>query len=76
MPIAELNGVKINVKVRTGSIFIGAGGSTGGGSGGASRLDQLGDVVEIAPHQGDTLVYDQSSDTYRVETPSMDGGTF
>jgi hypothetical protein len=45
---------------------------------GATRLDLLQDVVEGTPSNGDTLVYDSSTDKYRVGPPkgNFDGGFF
>ena len=48
-----------------------------------NRLDQLIDVIEIAPVSGDTLVYNATTDKYVVSrlslenvTGDLDGGTF
>lgn len=46
-----------------------------------SRFDQLVDVVEGAPANGDVVVYNASTDKYEVKTLSntsiqLDGGTF
>jgi len=44
---------------------------------GGQRLDGLYDVVEgPSPESGSTLVYDASTDTYRVQQMDLDGGTF
>lgn len=43
---------------------------------GASRLDQLSDVVESSPSNNATLVYNSSTDTYNVQEMNLDGGTF
>ena len=49
----------------------------------ANRLDALADVVEQSPQNGDTLVYDSSTDRYVVSRMNLenvagdlDGGTF
>jgi hypothetical protein len=49
----------------------------------SNRLDALSDVVEVSPQNGDTLVYDSSTDRYVVSRLSLenvvgdlDGGTF
>lgn len=49
----------------------------------SNRLDGLADVVEQSPQNGDTLVYDSSTDRYVVTRLSfenvagdLDGGTF
>jgi hypothetical protein len=42
-----------------------------------TRLDTLTDVVEgVNPTEGDTLVYDEETDTYVVKQLNLDGGTF
>ena len=40
------------------------------------RFDQLLDVQEGTPSDGDVPVYDQATDTYVVEPLRIDGGTF
>lgn len=52
-------------------------------SSGANRLDELQDVVESNPQEGDTLVYNASTDKYEVQRLNLtdvdgplDGGTF
>ena len=48
-----------------------------GGGAGATRLDELLDVVEGAsPPDGGTLVYNTSIDKYEVQILNLDGGTF
>ena len=47
-----------------------------GGVTGATRLDQLVDVVESAPANGMTLVYNSENDKYVVQTMNLDGGEF
>ena len=54
--------------------------STGAG-GGAGRFDELLDVTEGAPSNGDIVVYNASNDKYEVKSLSntsitLDGGTF
>ena len=44
--------------------------------GGATRLDQLVDVVESSPANGMTLVYNSANDKYVVQTMNLDGGDF
>lgn len=49
------------------------------GEGGVSRLDELEDVVEEDPQDGDTLIYDADTDKYVVQpikVSEVDGGTF
>ena len=46
------------------------------GTGGATRLDQLSDVVESSPANNFTLVYNSSTDKYIVQEMNLDGGTF
>jgi hypothetical protein len=41
-----------------------------------ARLDALVDVVEDAPTNGSTLVYDVTTDKYIVKQLDLDGGTF
>jgi hypothetical protein len=43
---------------------------------GASRLDQLEDVLESSPTNNSTLVYDSATDKYVVQQINLDGGTF
>lgn len=43
---------------------------------GATRLDQLTDVVEASPVNNSTLVYNSSTDTYNVQEMNLDGGTY
>lgn len=48
---------------------------------GSTRFDQLVDVVEGTPANGDVVVYNASTDKYEVKTLSntsiqLDGGTF
>jgi len=47
-----------------------------GGTPGVTRLDQLVDVVESAPANGMTLVYNSENDKYVVQTINLDGGEF
>lgn len=52
--------------------------TSGGGSG---RFDQLDDVVEGTPANGDVVVYNASTDKYEVKSLgntsiTLDGGTF
>ena len=47
-----------------------------GGVTGATRLDQLVDVVESSPANGMTLVYNSANDKYVVQTMNLDGGEF
>ena len=47
-----------------------------GGTSGATRLDQLADVVESSPSDGMTLVYNSTNDKYVVQTMNLDGGEF
>lgn len=49
--------------------------------GGGGRFDQLDDVVEGTPANGDVVVYNASTDTYEVKSLGntsivLDGGTF
>ena len=51
------------------------------GAGTATRFDQLLDVTEGAPSNGDIVVYNASNDKYEVKSLSntsitLDGGTF
>lgn len=53
--------------------------TTSGGGGG--RFDQLDDVVEGTPANGDVVVYNASTDKYEVKSLgntsiTLDGGTF
>ena len=50
--------------------------SASGVSSAALRLDALQDVVEQAPTNGSTLVYDVTTDKYIVKQLDLDGGTF
>jgi hypothetical protein len=43
---------------------------------GITRLDQLDDVVEVAPSQGDSLLYNAADDKYVVGPINIDGGFF
>jgi hypothetical protein len=48
-------------------------------AGGATRLDQMADVIEQTPVDGAVLVYDSATDKYvlrPIETLNLDGGTF
>jgi hypothetical protein len=58
------------VTIRSGIIS-----ATGGGTGtGASRFDELLDVNEGTPTDGNVVYYHEDDDTYRVG--KIDGGTF
>lgn len=41
-----------------------------------NRIDNLSDVVEGNPSDGDVLTYSSSDDKYYVKTLDLDGGTF
>lgn len=54
---------------------------TSGGAGGATRFDQLLDVTEGTPANGDIVVYNASNDKYEVKSLgntsiTLDGGSF
>lgn len=51
-------------------------GLTGGTVGAITRLDGLEDVVESAPANNATLVYDSATDKYFVKQLDLDGGLF
>ena len=87
--VAKLNIPRtLNVKVNseTGSLNPTTSGITlGNFTAGVNRLDQLVDVVESTPLNGDTLVYNAAQDKYYVQTLSgltsnnisdLDGGSF
>ena len=44
--------------------------------GSGTRLDSMQDVVEGAPQDGYTLIYNSSDDKYYVQALSLDGGNF
>ncbi len=55
--------------------------SAGAAGGGVGRFDELLDVTEGAPSNGDIVVYNASNDKYEVKSLSntsitLDGGTF
>ena len=45
-------------------------------AGAATRLDGMGDVVEGAPANNYTLVYNSQDDKYYVQELNLDGGSF
>ena len=87
--VAKLNASKtLNVRVNkdTGALNPTSSGVTlGSFTAGVNRLDQLVDVVESTPINGDTLVYNAAQDKYYVQTltgltsnniTDLDGGSF
>ena len=55
--------------------------ATSGGAGTATRFDQLLDVTEGTPANGDIVVYNASNDKYEVKSLgntsiTLDGGSF
>ena len=55
--------------------------ATSGGAGTATRFDQLLDVTEGTPANGDSVVYNASNDKYEVKSLgntsiTLDGGSF
>ena len=55
--------------------------ASAGAGGGATRFDQLLDVTEGAPSNGDIVVYNASNDKYEVKSLgntsiTLDGGSF
>jgi hypothetical protein len=70
-------GLQQSNKVNPISVVTGA----AGGAGGAGRFDELLDVQEGTPSNGDIVVYNASNDKYVVQSLSntsitLDGGTF
>ena len=65
------------VPAATGGVTIISAGSLAGAGAGATRLDQLADVVEgTNPQTNSTLVYNAATDKYEVQPLSLDGGAF
>lgn len=83
MPTITVNRRSANISVRavngvlspaaTGTVTLN---NQGAIAGAATRLDGLSDVVESAPANNYTLVYNSQDDKYYVQELNLDGGSF